>query len=97
MRNKGIEISLTENPLRYINADEQGRDRYDKAERYSQKDTERVQRIPKKVEVSWGDVEQDDCELQVKDEPGTVKVEAPSAEKIRQMLANTKKVNLPGL
>jgi len=57
---------------------EDGRDRYDKAERYNQADLERVQRIPKKEEEG-GDGE------------AKVKVEAPSAEKIREMMAATQK------
>ena len=55
-----------------------GRDRYDKAERYKQEELERVQRIPKK-------------ETSVKEEGAEAAVEAPSADKIRQMLANTQK------
>jgi len=57
---------------------EDGRDRYDKAERYNQADLERVQRIPKKEEEG-GDGE------------AKAKVEAPSAEKIREMMAATQK------
>jgi len=59
---------------RYVDPDD-GRDRYDKAERYNQGELERVQRIPKK---------------EARDE-SAVKVEAPSEDKIKQMLANTKK------
>jgi len=62
---------------RFIDLDS-GRDRYDKAERYKQEELERVQRIPKK-------------ETSVKEEGAEAAVEAPSADKIRQMLANTQK------
>jgi len=62
---------------RFVDPDD-GRDRYDKAERYNQADLERVQRIPKKEEEG-GDGE------------AKVKVEAPSAEKIREMMAATQK------
>lgn len=62
---------------RFVDPDD-GRDRYDKAERYNQGELERVQRIPKKEEEG-GDGE------------AKVKVEAPSAEKIREMMAATQK------
>ena len=55
---------------RFVDPDD-GRDRYDKAERYNQGELERVQRIPKKEEEGGDEAK--------------VKVEAPSAEKIREM------------
>jgi len=61
---------------RFVDPDD-GRDRYDKAERYNQGELERVQRIPKKEEDGGGETK--------------VKVEAPSAEKIREMMAATQK------
>ena len=61
---------------RFVDPDD-GRDRYDKAERYNQGELERVQRIPKKEEDGGGEMK--------------VKVEAPSAEKIREMMAATQK------
>ena len=61
---------------RFVDPDD-GRDRYDKAERYNQGELERVQRIPKKEEEGGDEAK--------------VKVEAPSAEKIREMMAATQK------